>query len=86
MSDTPETDARTFGWAVEVELAQKLERERDEARRLAEHMRFKLCESMMYFQMDGTAEGETDSAYFDRIMSMTKLPWEADSSSRSNSK
>lgn len=31
-SDTPETDANLYGWAVEAEFARKLERERDIAR------------------------------------------------------
>jgi hypothetical protein len=39
MSDTPETDANLYEWAVEAELSRKLERERDEARRIAEHMK-----------------------------------------------
>jgi hypothetical protein len=39
MSDTPETDANLYGWAVEAELSRKLERERDEARRLATEYR-----------------------------------------------
>jgi hypothetical protein len=39
MSDTPETDANLYEWAVEAELSRKLERERDEARRLATEYR-----------------------------------------------
>jgi len=59
MSDTPETDKNEgcFGWddafiplrgtggAVPVDFARKLERERDEARRLAEQYRDHSCET-----------------------------------------
>lgn len=50
MSDTPETDEMDFGCcergpAVDAEFARKLERERDEARGLAEMYRNLSCET-----------------------------------------